>query len=143
MFKALYLSKDGDAFQARVADVEESRLPEGDVVVKVDYSTVNFKDGLALTNKSPVVRRGRWWPASTRPAWSSRARTRLEGGRCRDPERVGTGREPLGRARAEGAREGRLARGAAQGHDASPVDGDRHGGLHRGALRDGARQAWA
>jgi|SRR5688572_7453257 len=59
MFKALYLSKEGDAFQAQVAELDEALLPEGDVVVKVDYSTVNFKDGLALTNKSPVVRT---WP---------------------------------------------------------------------------------
>jgi acrylyl-CoA reductase (NADPH) len=78
MFKALYLSKDGDAFQARVAEVDEASLPPGDVVLKVDYSTVNFKDGLALTNKSPVVRN---WPmvagidgagiveSSTHPAW--------------------------------------------------------------------------
>ena len=59
MFKGLYLSKEGDAFQARVADIDEAAQPDGDVVVRVDYSTVNFKDGLALTNKSPVVRQ---WP---------------------------------------------------------------------------------
>ena len=59
MFKALLLTREGEAFEARVADLEESRLPEGDVLIRVDYSTVNFKDGLALTNRSPVVRQ---WP---------------------------------------------------------------------------------
>ena len=57
--KAVYLSKDNDQFCARVADVDESQLPEGDVTVRVDYSTVNYKDALAITNKSPIVRK---WP---------------------------------------------------------------------------------
>jgi NADPH:quinone reductase-like Zn-dependent oxidoreductase len=39
--------------------VDESRLPQGDVTVAVAYSTLNYKDGLAITNKSPVVRN---WP---------------------------------------------------------------------------------
>ena len=49
----------GDAFGAAVTDIDEGLLPEGDVTVKVDYSTLNYKDGLAITNKSPVVRK---WP---------------------------------------------------------------------------------
>jgi acrylyl-CoA reductase (NADPH) len=57
--KAILLSKDNDQFQARVADVDEAQLPEGDVTLKVDYSTVNYKDALAITNKSPIVRK---WP---------------------------------------------------------------------------------
>jgi len=56
--KAIYLTKDPD-FKAKVADLDEKTLPDGDVLVAVDYSTVNFKDGLALTNRSPVVRA---WP---------------------------------------------------------------------------------
>ncbi len=56
--KAILLTKDG-AFNAAVADIDEAQLPEGDVTVNVDYSTLNYKDGLALTNKSPVVRT---WP---------------------------------------------------------------------------------
>jgi len=56
--KAIYLTKDPD-FSARVAEVPESELPEGDVTVRVEYSTVNYKDALALTNASPVVRK---WP---------------------------------------------------------------------------------
>src|SRR5215468_9013440 len=78
MFKALYLTKEGDAFQARVSDVDEAKLPEGDVTIRVKYSTINYKDALALTNKSPIVRS---WPmvagidgsgvveSSGNPAW--------------------------------------------------------------------------
>jgi acrylyl-CoA reductase (NADPH) len=47
------------AFRAEVRSVDDSFLPEGDVTVAVEYSTINFKDGLAITNKSPVVRS---WP---------------------------------------------------------------------------------
>lgn len=56
--KAILLSKD-DGFRARVADVDEKDLPEGDVTLAIDYSTVNYKDALALTNASPIVRK---WP---------------------------------------------------------------------------------
>ncbi len=59
MFKALLLEKDDAGFRAGVTTLEESRLPAGDVLVQPAYSTLNFKDGLALTNKSAVVR---VWP---------------------------------------------------------------------------------
>ena len=58
MFKALLL-QNTDGFKAQVAEVDEAQLPEGDVTVAVAYSTLNFKDGLAITNKSSVVRS---WP---------------------------------------------------------------------------------
>jgi len=58
MFRALLLNKE-PSFNASVQSVDESRLPEGDVHVRVAYSTLNYKDGLAITNKSPVVRQ---WP---------------------------------------------------------------------------------
>jgi acrylyl-CoA reductase (NADPH) len=62
MFKALWLEKDAGGFHASVAEIEEGRLPtipEGGVLVRPHYSTLNYKDGLALTNRSPVVR---LWP---------------------------------------------------------------------------------
>jgi acrylyl-CoA reductase (NADPH) len=59
MFKALLLEKDDAGFRAGVTSLDESRLPAADVLVQPAYSTLNFKDGLALTNKSPVVR---LWP---------------------------------------------------------------------------------
>lgn len=59
MFKALLLEKDDAGFRAGVTMLDEARLPEGDVLVQPACSTVNFKDALALTNRSPVVRA---WP---------------------------------------------------------------------------------
>lgn len=58
MFKALVLEKEPE-FRASVREVDDGFLPEGDVTVAVEYSTLNYKDGLAITNKSPVVRS---WP---------------------------------------------------------------------------------
>ncbi|HSV70930.1 MAG TPA: MDR family oxidoreductase [Methylibium sp.] len=58
MFKALVLDKS-DGFRAAVREVDDDFLPEGDVTIAVDYSTLNYKDGLAITNRAPVVRS---WP---------------------------------------------------------------------------------
>jgi acrylyl-CoA reductase (NADPH) len=63
MFKALVLDRQGDAFSAAVREVDDDFLPVieggGDVTVAVEYSTLNYKDALAITNRSPVVRA---WP---------------------------------------------------------------------------------
>ena len=79
MFKALVLEKNPD-FSAAVREVDDAFLPEGDVTVAVSHSTLNYKDGLAITNKSPVVRS---WPMvagidgagtvleSTSPQWKA------------------------------------------------------------------------
>ena len=56
--KAIYLTKDPE-FRAQVADLQDSQLPAGNVTLRVEYSTINFKDGLAITNRSPIVRN---WP---------------------------------------------------------------------------------
>jgi acrylyl-CoA reductase (NADPH) len=58
MFKALLLEK-GETFSASIQSLDEAALPPGDVLVRVDWSTLNYKDGLAITNKGPVVRQ---WP---------------------------------------------------------------------------------
>jgi acrylyl-CoA reductase (NADPH) len=77
MFKALVLD-NANGFSASVQEIDEARLPAGDVTVAVQYSTLNYKDGLAICNKSPVVRS---WPMvagidgagtvleSSHPAW--------------------------------------------------------------------------
>ncbi|MHB1374673.1 MAG: acrylyl-CoA reductase (NADPH) [Thauera sp.] len=57
MFKAVLIEKDDTGYRAGVTEVDEAALPEGDVTVRVDYSTLNYKDGLAITGKSPVVRK--------------------------------------------------------------------------------------
>ena len=109
-FKALVASK-GDAGQSLAwQELGEGDLMEGDVLVRVSHSTVNYKDGLALTGKAPVIRR---WPmipgidfAGTvvvlRPC-------RFQARRRGDPERLGRGRDAFRRLRADGARQGRLA----------------------------------
>ena len=58
MFKALVLDNN-PVFSAAVREVDDSFLPEGDVTVDIEYSTLNYKDALAITNRSPVVRS---WP---------------------------------------------------------------------------------
>lgn len=59
-FKAILVSRDEDKKQSvAVTDLTEADLMEGDVTVAVEATTVNYKDGLAITGKAPVVRR---WP---------------------------------------------------------------------------------
>ncbi len=57
MFKALLVEKDGEGkTHASVQDLSEDRLPEGDVTVAVEYSTVNYKDGLCIGPGGGLVR---------------------------------------------------------------------------------------
>ena len=56
MFKAILIEKEDDKQSVAVKEVDESQLPEGDVLIDVEYSTLNYKDGLAITGSSPVVR---------------------------------------------------------------------------------------
>jgi acrylyl-CoA reductase (NADPH) len=56
-FKAIRIDKTESGTRAEYADFDEKDLMEGDVTVAVTHSTVNYKDGLAITGKSPVVRR--------------------------------------------------------------------------------------
>jgi acrylyl-CoA reductase (NADPH) len=58
-FRAIRLFKTDAGQETRFVDLTEADLMEGDVTVRVEYSTVNYKDGLALTGKAPVVR---VWP---------------------------------------------------------------------------------
>jgi acrylyl-CoA reductase (NADPH) len=57
MFRGILITKDDAGYRAQLQQIDESVLPEGDVTVKVEWSTLNYKDGLAITGKSPVVRR--------------------------------------------------------------------------------------
>ncbi len=82
MFNAILLNKNEDgSTKAEVTKMDDTQLPaEGDVTVAVDFSTINYKDGLAITGKAPVVRK---WPmvpgidgsgeviASTHPDWKA------------------------------------------------------------------------
>ena len=56
-FKAIVVEKTEGGTKAALTDFDEANLMDGDVTVRVEYSCVNYKDGLAITGKSPVVRR--------------------------------------------------------------------------------------
>src|SRR5689334_25038161 len=56
MFTAIVTDKDESGYRSELRELSEHDLPEGDVTVRVDYSTLNYKDGLAITGKGPVVR---------------------------------------------------------------------------------------
>lgn len=57
-FQAIVIDKDENArYRAELRPLSDDALPEGDVTVGVQYSTVNYKDGLAITGKAPVVRK--------------------------------------------------------------------------------------
>lgn len=56
MFKALVLNQKEGQLVAAINKVDEAQLPTGDVVVAVEYSSLNYKDGLAITGKGKIVR---------------------------------------------------------------------------------------
>ncbi|WP_213571277.1 MDR family oxidoreductase [Rhodococcus sp. USK13] len=57
MFKAVVIEKDESGQRVALQDLDATALPEGNVQIDVDYSSLNFKDALAITGKSPVVRK--------------------------------------------------------------------------------------
>ena len=80
MFKGILISKDDGVYRAQLQDIDDAVLSEGDTTVRVEWSTLNYKDGLALTGKSPVVRRFPMVPGidfagtvieSSNPAWQA------------------------------------------------------------------------
>ena len=109
-FKAIVVEKSDGGQKIRLTDFDEANLMEGDVTVRVEWSTVNYKDGLAITGKAPVVRR---FPmiagidfagtveSSTHPQWKPGDRGH--------PQWLGVGRDPSRRLRGQGAGQGRLA----------------------------------
>ena len=90
-FKAIVIEKADGGTKAALTDFDETNLMDGDVTVRVEYSGVNYKDGLAITGKSPVVRR---FPmiagidfagtveASSHPAWKAGDKVILNGWGC-------------------------------------------------------------
>jgi acrylyl-CoA reductase (NADPH) len=90
-FKAIRIDKTDAGQTVALASFDDSELMEGDVTLRVDWSTVNYKDGLAVTGKAPVVRR---FPmiagidavgtveASTHPQWRPGDKAILNGWGC-------------------------------------------------------------
>ena len=88
MFKAILIEKQDGAQSARLAELDEAQLPDAAVTVRVEYSTINYPDGLAITGKGPVVRKLPMVPgidfagiveASTNEAWRPGDRVLLNG----------------------------------------------------------------
>ena len=87
-FRAIVIDKAAAGQDVRLAEFDEKNLMEGDVTVAVEWSTVNYKDGLALTGKAPVVRRFPMIPgidlagtveSSSHPAWKQGDKVILDG----------------------------------------------------------------
>jgi acrylyl-CoA reductase (NADPH) len=57
MFRGILINKTESDYQATVSEINETDLPEGDVTLDVQYSSLNYKDALAITGASPVVRK--------------------------------------------------------------------------------------
>ena len=55
-FKALIINQEGDNFSREVKSIDKSFLKHGDVTIKVDYSDLNFKDGMILENGGRLVK---------------------------------------------------------------------------------------
>jgi acrylyl-CoA reductase (NADPH) len=88
MIKAILINKQDGVYGAQLAEVSEAELPDAPVTVLIEYSTVNYKDGLAITGKSPVVRKFPMVPgidfagvveSSTGAAWRAGDRVLLNG----------------------------------------------------------------
>lgn len=88
MFKAILIDKQDGTQSVRLAELDEGQLPEAAVSVRVEFSTINYKDGLAITGKSPVVRKFPMVPGidfagvvetSTSDAWRAGDRVLLNG----------------------------------------------------------------
>ena len=87
-FRAVRIDKTETGQTAKLVDFDESELMDGDVTVRVEWSTVNYKDGLAVSGKAPVVRRFPMIPgidfvgmveSSTHPEWKPGDRVILNG----------------------------------------------------------------
>ena len=57
MFKALLIDKQNDKQTVQTTELDEAQLPDAAVTVRVEFSTINYKDGLAITAKGPIVRK--------------------------------------------------------------------------------------
>jgi acrylyl-CoA reductase (NADPH) len=90
-FKAIVITKTESGTAAALTDFDEQDLMEGDVTLRPDWSTVNYKDGLAISGKGPVVRRfpmiagvdaAATVEASSHPAWKPGDQVLLNGWGC-------------------------------------------------------------
>jgi acrylyl-CoA reductase (NADPH) len=57
MFKGILINKDDTGYRAELCDIDEAQLTDNGVSINVEYSTLNYKDALAITGKSPIIRK--------------------------------------------------------------------------------------
>ena len=138
MFKALVIENDEQGYRSLLKDLPESQLPDHDVTLDVSYSSLNYKDALAICNKGPIVRQFPMVPgidfvgrvtASRHPDWQQDDVALLTGWR---------GRKTVGWPGAESQRDRRLAGRGARYAQPAANHGDWHRRPDRDAVRDGA-----
>lgn len=56
MFKGIVITKDEAGYLSKITDIPQQQLESGNVLIKVKYSTLNYKDALAITGRSPIIR---------------------------------------------------------------------------------------
>src|SRR5712692_6658811 len=87
-FPAILIEKADQGQKVGLVDFDEGQLMDGDVTVRVEWSTINYKDGLAITGKAPVVRRFPMIPgvdfagtveSSSHPNWKAGDKVILNG----------------------------------------------------------------
>src|SRR6266851_4941471 len=90
-FNAIVIEKAEGGTKAALAQFDEANLMDGDVAIRVEWSTLNYKDGLAITGKAPVVRRFPMIPgidfagtveSSSHAAWKPGDKVILNGWGC-------------------------------------------------------------
>ena len=143
-FKAIVIEKCESGTKAALTDFDEANLMDGDVTVRVEYSTLNYKDGLAITGKAPVVRR---FPmiagidfagtveASGHAGWKPGDKVILNGWGCGETHLGAYGEKA--RVKGDWLVPLPAVDERARGH------GNRHRRLYRDAGGDGAGAAWA
>src|SRR5258707_12699158 len=105
-FKAIVIEKAEGGTKAALAQFDEADLMDGDVAIRVEYSTLNYKDGLAITGKAPVVRRFPMIPgidfagtveSSSHSAWRPGAKVILNSWSCIEAHLGAYGEKASGR----------------------------------------------
>ena len=133
-FRALVLHEEAGKIIPRLEEIDEPRLPPGDVTVAIDYSTLNYKDGMILRGIGRLVRHYPHIPGiDFAGTVESSASAEFKPG---DPvvlDRMAGRRGAMGRLRRKGAGQGRMAGASAAWSHRRAGYGDRHRRLYRDA----------
>ena len=131
MFNGILITRDDAGYAPNCARSTRAQLPEGDVTVRIDWSTLNYKGRSGDYRQGPVVRKFLMVPGIDFAGVVSEQPPAVEGRRRGDPSTAGASANALGRAGATGTASRRLAGSAAGGiFYRPPGDVDRHRRLH-------------